>query len=527
MLAATGKLVLSRVKPQFLEDINATLIAVAVFLLILLIVLEGRNFVNRYSSFRVAKRLPGPRGVPVFGNIFQLGSVPHETFVEISKTYGDVFRIHIGSRLVVVINGYDSIRQALVKQAMDFAGRPDDLSTFKHMNTWRGYPTLAFATYNDSWKLHRKIAESSFRHFICGKQASTVEAKVREEALDLVPFLTDNNNKNGNIIDPKNIIKASVANILYSFLLSRRRPLNDEQIQRFLSMSDKFASATASGNPVDFMPWLRVFPNKTFQDFKDIIGDLNNLLAPDVKAHHDQYQEGSDRDMLDHLITVCRSTDPAELKSMGVTEEQIQGTIQDLFAAGFDTVSCVLHWFILYLMKHTDWQEKLHQELDEVVGENRLPGLADRGRLPHTEAFILEVLRHSAVIPMTIPHATTKDTTLNGYFIPQNTVVFVNLYSVSYDESRFENPKQFNPSRFLSDDGTALDPAKTDLLMPFGAGRRRCIGSELGRAELFLYCTHLMHQCQFETPEGHTLNFTPKMGLTMSPPPYQVKVSHR
>ena len=529
MLAAASEIVLSRVKPQILDSLDSSLFAIVVMLLLILVVVETRNALNVYNRSRGSrgeKKLPGPRGIPVLGNVHQLGASPHKTFVEMAKTYGDVFRIHIGNRMVVVLNGYDTIRQALVKQAVDFAGRPD-ITSFKYINTYRGYPTISFSTHSDSWKLHRKITESTFRHFTSGKKMSCVDEKVREEATELIGVLTDNNNKDGNVVDPQQIVRASVANILFSFIFSARRSLNDEHLNKFLSMMDKFDDATSTGNPVDFMPWLRFFPNKTMKRFKEILNDFVDLLKPheeDVKA---QYEEGSDRNILEHFITVSRTIGQEEKMKLGITEEQIAGTVFDLFGAGVSTVSTTISWCILYSMRYPQWQERIQQELDEVVGRDRLPSISDRGHLPILEAFIIEVMRHTSVIPMTLPHSTTRDTSLNGYFIPKDTVVFVNLHSVAHDNTRFEDPQKFNPSRFLNEDGTALDPAKTDLVMPFGAGRRRCLGSELGRAETFLYSAHLLHQCTFALPEGQSFDFTPKTGIALNPKPYQAKVTQR
>lgn len=537
IMSAAGHAVISRIKPQFLQGIDSTSAVLASFLLLMLTIVgfvELRNAFGRYLSGTRSESagapLPGPYGIPILGNVLQMGAAPHEAFRKMAKTYGNVFRIHIGSRMVVVLNGYDAIRQALVKQAVDFAGRPD-LTTFKVINNFRGknIPTLTFSTHSPSWKLHKKIAESTFRHFTSGNQVSCVEQKVTEEASELISYLISNNNggKEANVIDPSGFVKASAVNILYSFIMNKRRPLDDEHLLNFLSMNQKFERATGSGNPVDFMPWLRFFPNQKLREFKEILAETQDLLADDIAEHQAEYKDGSDRDILDHLITVSRSIDAAERKSTGITEEQILSTVFDLFGAGFSTVSTTLLWVIMYAMKYPDAQQKVQRELDDIVGRDRLPNLSDRGQLPNTEAFILETLRHASVIPFSIPHTTTKDTTLNGYRIPKDTVVFVNLHSVAYDDSKFDDPTKFEPSRFLTSDGTALDPTKTEMLMSFSAGRRRCIGSDLAKVELFLYTSHLMHQCNFATPEGHELNMEPQYGLALSPKPFKVAITPR
>ena len=141
---------------------------------------------------------------------------------------------------------------------------------------------------------------------------------------------------------------------------------------------------------------------------------------------------------------------------------------------------------------HPDAQKKAQEELDRVVGHNRLPEFEDRPSLPYTAALLKEVTRWHVGTPIGLPHRTTADDNYNGYFIPAGTIVMPNLWcvvsfptqgcagcltcaprrSLAHNTELFPEPEKFVPERFLNADGE-LDPTKEDLTgFVFGFGRR-------------------------------------------------------
>uniref|UniRef100_A0A3Q4IFJ7 Uncharacterized protein n=1 Tax=Neolamprologus brichardi TaxID=32507 RepID=A0A3Q4IFJ7_NEOBR len=108
-------------------------------------------------------------------------------------------------------------------------------------------------------------------------------------------------------------------------------------------------------------------------------------------------------------------------------------------------------------------------------------------------------IRLSNIVPMAIPHRTSRDVSLHGYFIKEGTTVFPLLTSVLYDESEWENPFTFNPSHFLDQEGKFV---RRDAFMSFSAGRRVCLGEGLARMEIFLFFTSLLQHFRFTPPPG-------------------------
>lgn len=169
--------------------------------------------------------------------------------------------------------------------------------------------------------------------------------------------------------------------------------------------------------------------------------------------------------------------------------------------------------------------EKVQGEIDAVIGRDRVPSLTDKGCLPFTEATIMEVQRMTVVVPLAIPHMASETTVFRGYTIPKGTVVIPNLWSVHRDPSVWDTPDDFNPSRFLDEQGKLM---RKEYFIPFGIGRRVCMGEQLAKMELFLMFTNLMQAFTFRLPNGKP---PPPMhgrfGLTLAPCSYTVCVTPR
>lgn len=164
--------------------------------------------------------------------------------------------------------------------------------------------------------------------------------------------------------------------------------------------------------------------------------------------------------------------------------------------------------------------------MDEFVGRDRLPCIEDQPNLPYVMAFIYELMRFSSFVPVTIPHATTKHTTLMGFYIPKDTVVFVNQWSVNHDSLKWSNPEVFDPNRFLDDKGF-LNKDAVSKVMIFSVGKRRCIGEELSKIQLFLFASILVHQCAFTANPLENLNQQCDYGLSIKPKPFTISMSLR
>ncbi|XP_045889101.1 cytochrome P450 1A1 [Micropterus dolomieu] len=462
------------------------------------------------------RQLPGPKPLPIIGNVLEMGSKPYLSLSAMSKSYGHVFQIQIGMRPVVVLSGIETVRQALIKQGDEFAGRPD-LYSFRFINNGE---SLAFSSEHAGvWRARRKLAYSALRSFsnlegTTPEYSCVLEEHVSKEGAYLIKQLNTVMKAEGSF-DPFRYIVVSVANVICAMCFGRRYDHNDQELLSLVNLSDEFGQVVGSGNPADFIPALQFLPSPTMKKFIGINNRFNVFVKKIVSEHYTTFDKDNIRDITDSLIDHCEDRKLDENSNVQVSDDKIVGIVNDLFGAGFDTVSTALSWSVMYLVAYPEIQERLYQDLKDKVGVDRSPRLSDRPNLPFLEAFILEMLRHSSFLPFTIPHCTTKDTSLNGYFIPKDTCVFINQWQINHDPELWKDPSSFNPDRFLSADGTELNKLEGEKVMTFGLGKRRCIGEVIARNEVYLFLAIMVQKLHFSTIPGEPLDMTPEYGLTM------------
>ena len=196
-----------------------------------------------------------------------------------------------------------------------------------------------------------------------------------------------------------------------------------------------------------------------------------------------------------------------------------------MFAAGYETTSTTMKWLLAFLVNYPSYQEDIQRQLDEVV-DDHTPSLENRYSLPLLQATIIEALRVGNVGPLAVPHVTLTDTTLCGYRVPKDTIVFVDTESVHLDPKCWEDPTVFNPYRHINEDGRLI--TSQGNFFPFGAGRRVCAGESLAKVELFLFLSWILQKFTFVAEED---GCPPKLegifNLTQFPVPYKIRAIKR
>ncbi|XP_014847802.1 PREDICTED: cytochrome P450 1B1 [Poecilia mexicana] len=467
--------------------------------------------------------LPGPFAWPVIGNAAQLGNTPHLYCTRMARKYGNVFQMQLGSRTVVVLNG-DAIRPALIKQGLDFAGRPD-FTSFQFISDGQ---SMAFGTVSDSWKTHRKLAQSTVRMFSTGNPQTkrTFEQHVLAEFRELLRRFVEKTRAE-RYFQPGTDLVVSTANVMSAICFGRRYTYEDAEFREVVGRNDKFTKTVGAGSIVDVMPWLQYFPNpiKTiFEDFKNLNRDFGVFIRDKVIEHRKSIESSAIRDMTDaFIVALDQITETAGLSS---GKDYVTPTMGDIFGASQDTLSTALQWIILILVKYPEIQTRLQLEVDRVVDRSRLPSIEDQAELPYVMAFLYEVMRFTSFVPLTIPHSTVTDTSIMGYAIPKNTVIFINQWSINHDPAMWSNPETFDPERFLDPQGALNKDLAANVLI-FSLGRRRCIGEQLSKLQLFLFTALLAHQCRITTDPAKMLTLDYKYGLTLKPHDYAIAVSLR
>nr|XP_033791784.1 cytochrome P450 2K6-like [Geotrypetes seraphini] len=452
---------------------------------------------------------PGPKPLPVIGNLLIMNlKRPYKTLLELSKIYGPVFCIQMGMKKMVVLAGYETVKEALVTHADEFGGRAN-VPIFDEMNKGHG---IIFAR-GDNWKVMRRFTLTTLRDFGMGKR--TIEDKIIEECGFLINHFES---FNGNPFDTTMIMNASVANIIVSILLGKRYDYQDSMFLRLLSLTNE--NVRLVGSPMvalyNICPILGLVPG-SHKTVKKNTNELHSFIKSTFVKHLKQLDANDQRSFIDAFLV--RQEEENSNTNSYFHEENLICVVRNLFSAGMETTSTTLRWGLLLMMKYPEIQEKIQEEIERVMGSSQ-PRIEHRRHMPYSDAVIHEIQRFADILPMNLPHETTTDINFKGYFLPKGTYIIPLLASVLNDQTQFEKPEQFNPQHFLDSAGSFV---KKDAFMPFSAGRRICAGETLAKMELFLYFTSLLQKFTFRPPPGVTnLDLTPAVGFTTPPMPHLV-----
>ncbi|XP_033625410.1 cytochrome P450 2J6-like [Asterias rubens] len=456
---------------------------------------------------------PGPTGWPLLGYLPNLISAGDEykNLTRLAKTYGPVFSMNLGGTLVVVVNSFASI-----KEALSHPNTADRAPTrfFKKMTDDPDALSVGTAS-GDSWSQQRKFCLSVLRGL--GVWRSSFEDAIATEAGCLINGIKEHE---GNPFNPAHLLGNAVSNVICSVTLGKRFDYADPKFQQLLKSITRIFEMCEGGDVYTYLPIMEYLSfTSTFKDIESSTRSIIEFLRESVENHQSNLDVDNPKDFIDVFLREIHDNETKNIKSY-ITKNNMLLTCFDLFTAGTETSSTTLRWALLYMVAYPKVQAKIQQEIDDSVGRNRLPRLADKPQLPYTEATILEVQRLASIAALGVTHMFSKDTNLLGFDIPEGTRLLTNLWAVSRDPSIWSSPEEFKPERFIDEAGS-LKPREEHL--PFASGRRVCLGEQLAKMELFIFFSHLLHQFSFKKPdESQPLSFEAVNGLTLTPIPFEV-----
>ncbi|KAF8314216.1 cytochrome P450 [Clavulina sp. PMI_390] len=412
----------------------------------------------RTRTARKLKLPPGPSGLPWIGQGLEVPLVHcHLYYTKLRDIYGDICTVTAMGQKIVVLNTYKAVFELRGKHGAIHCDRP----RYPFVTRFLGLEhQLVAMNAGPDWKEGRRLYQALLnKEVIRTKYSEDVASQARSYVLRVIEA--------GKDVDDK-ILEVAIHRVVLQ-LTYGLAPEADDPIMVSALHGTHIASMAFSPTKhlVNLFPDLEYLPPWVpFQTWRTEGAKMKKALDAMIDPPWDHTIATKDDVTENDCFTsgLLREETPANEHLLKI----LAGTN---LMAGPETIFGVCQVFILAMLLHPEVQKKAQEELDQVIGRDRLPALDDQPNLPYLEAVIKEVLRWQPVAPLAGPSFPRKADTYQGYDIPHDAVVVQNTWAISRDERMYPNAESFTPHRWLVSD-PPLDPR----LWGFGIGRRVCPG---------------------------------------------------
>nr|XP_043608826.1 flavonoid 3'-monooxygenase-like [Erigeron canadensis] len=460
---------------------------------------------------------PGPTPWPIVGNLPHLGMVPHHSLAALAEKHGPLMHLRLGFVDVVVAASASVAAQFLKVHDANFASRPPN-SGAKHIAY--NYQDLVFAPYGPRWRMLRKICSV---HLFSNKALDDFR-HVREEEVAILTRVLVNAGKSSPVVLGQ-LLNVCTTNALARVMLSRRVFADvgsegvDPKADEFKDMVVELMVLAGEFNLGDFIPALdKLDLQGITKKMKKLHARFDKFLTMILDEHKIEKGTHGHNDLLTTLISLKDVDGDGEIGKL--SDIEIKALLLNLFAAGTDTSSSTVEWAIAELIRHPQLLKQAREEMDRVVGQDRLVTELDLSRLTFLQAIVKETFRLHPSTPLSLPRIASESCEVDGYYIPKGSTLLVNVWAIARDPKMWANPLEFRPSRFLpGGEKPDADVKGNDFeVIPFGAGRRICAGMSLGLRMVQLLIATLIQTFDWELANGlepEALNMEEAYGLTL------------
>ncbi|KAK3433911.1 hypothetical protein EUGRSUZ_D01193 [Eucalyptus grandis] len=477
--------------------------------LFLLILIYKVIFNRRATKGSNLKLPPGPKKLPVIGNLHQMiGELPHHRLYKLGKMYGPVFYLQVGELPFVIITTPEATKEVLKTQELAFLDHPPypPNQTTSYENS-----SIFFTPYGEFWRQLRKIC---MLELLGVKSVRSFKSIREDEVSNVIKYIESLSGLPFNLSER---ISACMNRVVSKAFFGDACKQQDEFIALLHEVSSlasrlDIAEVFPSLKFLRYLSWVKLKLNRVYRKYDKI---LSTILA-DYKMRRENLggQAGmpDKKDLADGLLRLQESND----SGFHLTTDNIKGVIFEIISAGTDTSSATLEWVMSELLMNPRVMAKAQNEIRRVLkGKDRVQE-SDIEELNYLKCIIKETLRMHPPIPL-IPRAPSEECKVNGYDIPMNSRVLIHVYALGRDPRYWTNPEKFEPERFIesSEDYKGLHYQ----LVPFGSGRRMCPGMAFGTASIELLLASLLYHFDWKLANGQTpeqLDMTEAFGLSVS-----------
>lgn len=490
---------------QYLSNSNAVFTATVVIILSVV-----------YYFIKNNNLPPGPTGIPYFGYWpFLYPDTCHLQLQEMTKKYGDVCSFTVTGHLYVKLGSMRSLREAFLTKSEYFPDRNEEYSLLRRL-----FETGLAFTKSNQWKTLRvfftqHLKDVGFSHFK-GNMAGNIYEIIRDCKKELLQ-------SKGKPVALTDILTKKCNSILRHTLFGDGL-ISDEEIQR---INDRYETVLENMNGTNLLvigTLARYLILPFTHKYREAMRNLEMMeksIYDIIDRHKSTYNEDNMRNIIDLYIKERNSRQSKNDSTAAYfTDSALMASLLQFVTDGVVTVGGFLCVFFRSLLDHPEEQEKMYQEIIDIIGTDRDPEIDDKNKLPYTNAFIYEVVRTCTVFPYFPKVQCSRETTISGYRIPKGAVMLLDSWSAHFDPNVYEEPEKFNPSRFIAKEGIK----RPDLPVLFGIGKRTCMGESFALSQAFLFVATLLKHFRLSKPEENAGNVMFLLGkVTVIAQPREVK----
>ncbi|KAJ7477023.1 putative monooxygenase [Mycena galericulata] len=424
---------------------------------------------------------PGPRRWPLIGSVLEMPQ-SHQwvTFSNWAKTYGRIVYLEALGQPLIVINSAKVAKDLMDQHFSIYSDRPH-----LAMAELSGYVNLfVLQSYGDNWRQQRKIVAQDFGPSAVRQYYPLQEAEARKLVHGLV---VDSTTLAGQI---RLRIGTIIIRVTYGHYINGEQ---DPFLTSPLTAMDNFSQATAPGVWfVDLLPALKNIPSWIpGTGFLQVARQWRKLVM-DTTWNPYRWSKKNLESGTVLLPNLCANNiEASDGKLSEEQEERLVWAACSMMGGGMDTnISSVLTFF-LAMMLNPSVQAKARQEIEAVIGSDRLPVIQDRASLPYVRSIMTEVFRWQPAVPLALPHALRQDDVYEGMHLPKGSLIIPNVWHMLHDPEVYQNPMKFDPNRFQ---GLNSEMDKVTDVM-FGFGRRACPGRDFAEGTFFAIVSTVLATC--------------------------------
>ncbi|KAK2440983.1 hypothetical protein P8452_19944 [Trifolium repens] len=483
-------------------ELQILLSSIIAFLFFMVIKITWKSKTKKTNS----KLPPGPRKLPLIGNIHQVGALAHHSLAKLAQQYGPLMHMKLGELSCIVVSSQEMAIEVMKTHDLNFANRPPLLAP--QIITY-GYKGMTFSPHGSYWRQMRKICTMEL---LSQKRVESFRLQREEE---LANFVKDIILCEGSSINLSEMLDS------FSYGLTSREAFGSKvkDKERFRKLMKDLSKIASGFSFADLYPSIGILPVLTGlrKKIEKLHCEIDKILQNIVRSHKEKNleikgMEETGEDLVDVLL---------KLQNYGDLEHPlsdiiVKATILDIFGAGGDTTFTTLEWAMSELIKNQHVMQKAQAEVRSVYNEKGHVDEISLHKLKYLRSVIKETLRLHTPLPLLLPRQCSEKCEINGYDIPAKSKVIVNAWSICRDSRYWINAEKFDPERFID---CSIDYKGADFqFIPFGAGRRTCPGISFGIANLEITLANLLFHFNWNMPnedKANELDMTESFGLTV------------